>query len=319
MAMNPNVGFNPPPLQTPIIQQFSDAKDGLFSSVSWSAWFNLIFQRISKLGILYDTNANIGNYAAGRYSGFFYYKTDRKVLYASNGTTWNYMAGEMPVTQATLPAASTLSVLDNGLLAQITDFNHKLKWSAATLTGAVWAAGSATLTVANNAVIGQTVVVEGVLPAGYDGVFVLTGVTATTVTYVVANPGAYVSGGALSLWGWAPGEEGSGKGPVLFEVDPSPATGWHLYDGTANVPYLKSDGTTGLVTLPDLVSASGKAAYMKAGSPNGAVVVASATGVDSGAGTVVAAGAGATVATHTHTHAAPGEPQNLIRRPWFRC
>ncbi len=137
-----------------------------------------------------------------------------------------------------------------------------------------------------------------------------------------------------------------------------PTTGWHLYDGTANVPYLKFDGTLGTQTLSDLTSAANKAAYPKAGSPNGgpnAAVAPGSTGgggsianatstgtvnatVDQGGGTVVAAGAGSTVAAHTHVHAdtvtmnahthtftptqatidATGEPRNEIWRPWFR-
>lgn len=68
-------------------------------------------------------------------------------------------------------------------------------------------------------------------------------------------------------WGWAPGDAGSGM-MQLFEVDPSPTTGWHLYDGNNNVSYLKSDGTLGTVALPDLITGNNNAAYPKAGSPN---------------------------------------------------
>ncbi len=68
-----------------------------------------------------------------------------------------------------------------------------------------------------------------------------------------------------TAWGWAPGDAGSGM-MALFEIDPG--AGWHIYDGTANVPYLKSDGTTGTVTLPDLTSAGALAAFLEGGSPN---------------------------------------------------
>jgi len=47
-----------------------------------------------------------------------------------------------------------------------------------------------------------------------------------------------------------------------FLVDPSPATGWQLCDGTAGVTYLKSDGSTGSLTVPDLV---GSPSYLKFG------------------------------------------------------
>jgi len=149
-------------------------------------------------------------------------------------------------------------------------------------------------------------------------------------------------------WGWANGDCQS-NWMALFEADPSPTTGWHLYDGTANVPYLKSDGTIGLATLKDLTSAPNLAAYLKAGSPNGgpnAAVAptitggggntgASATGitnpantgatapgaggnnsasvaVQSGAGTTVAANPHThTSASHTHTIGAPTDPTHV--------
>ena len=61
-----------------------------------------------------------------------------------------------------------------------------------------------------------------------------------------------------SAWGWAPGEPGSGfiQG---FAVDP--ATGWHLCDGSSGVNYLKSDGTLGTITLPNLTGANSFAEF----------------------------------------------------------
>lgn len=94
-----------------------------------------------------------------------------------------------------------------------------------------------------------------------------------------------------SAWQWGPGDIGSGMF-ALFEIDPG--TGWHLYDGTANVPYLKSDGTLGAVTLPDLVSAANKAAYAKAGTPNGGPNAATAPGITGTTATGTAAIAGST-------------------------
>ncbi len=122
-------------------------------------------------------------------------------------------------------------------------------------------------------------------------------------------------------WTWAPGDGGSGF-IQLFEVDPTGA-GWHLVDGTANVKYLKADGTTGTVTLPDLTTAGANAAFMVGGTPNSGPNAATAptvgagtlatgaaatgitlptnTGGPSGT-TVVQAGAGSTVASSIHTH-----------------
>lgn len=49
-------------------------------------------------------------------------------------------------------------------------------------------------------------------------------------------------------WQWAPGENGSGY-IVTFVNPPSPATGWHLCDGST-VQTLTSAGTTVSTTLP---------------------------------------------------------------------
>jgi hypothetical protein len=67
------------------------------------------------------------------------------------------------------------------------------------------------------------------------------------------------SGSAL---GWGPGETGGNQIAGFLE---DPATGWNLCDGST-VNYLKSDGTTASVTLPNLVGV-GDAAYLKFGTP----------------------------------------------------
>ena len=107
----------------------------------------------------------------------------------------------------------------------------------------------------------------------------------------------------------------------LFEVDPG--TGWHLYDGANNVAYLKSDGTTATVNLPDLTSAGNKAAFPKAGSPNAAPAVYAIVSSTIAATTATGQGslAGSSDAPLGHTHPAPtmsGDPANIVRRPWFR-
>jgi hypothetical protein len=156
-------------------------------------------------------------------------------------------------------------------------------------------------------------------------------------------------------WNFAPGDSGSGY-MQLFEIDPTVA-GWALYSGQA-VNYLKSDGTLGIVTLPDLLASTVFLAggaldslILPAVSPlatGGGGAIADAltgltipanTGQDSGAGTAVGSGGGTTVASHPHTHtegpvadpghthvftpkqpliSATGMPQRIVRRPWFR-
>jgi hypothetical protein len=131
-----------------------------------------------------------------------------------------------------------------------------------------------------------------------------------------------------TAWGWAPGDEGSGR-MVVCEIDPTGA-GWHLYDGSAGVLYLKATGATGTITLPNLVGVTTDAAFIVAGSPNGGPNAATAptiggstatasavTGLTNPAATgstspgntgapsatvTAASGSGITVATFAHTH-----------------
>jgi hypothetical protein len=63
-----------------------------------------------------------------------------------------------------------------------------------------------------------------------------------------------------SGWSWGPGELGSGY-LQWFHGAPAPATGWALCDGSA-VTALNANGTTSLVTTPDLAAMQ---AFMKIG------------------------------------------------------
>ena len=103
--------------------------------------------------------------------------------------------------------------------------------------------------------------------------------------------------------------------------------GWHLYDGSS-VSYLKSDGTTALITLDNLI---GTSAYLKLGIANTAITSAVAptitmeptTGGPSGVQTVTTGSIAVASSTHTHTLSggaisSTGEPVSVTRRPWFR-
>lgn len=115
-----------------------------------------------------------------------------------------------------------------------------------------------------------------------------------------------------AAWAWGPNEDGSGD-MRLFEIDPT-GTGWHLYDGST-VDYLKSDGTLGSVTLPNLASS---AAFTVAGSPNSGPNAAVNTTLTTGSGSVAAGlGAPATFLTSVSVNT-QGTPANIVRRPWFR-
>lgn len=64
------------------------------------------------------------------------------------------------------------------------------------VTNATWSGGTATITIGAHVFLGgDTITVSGINPAGYNGTFVLSSVTATAIKFAVANPGAYVSGG----------------------------------------------------------------------------------------------------------------------------
>lgn len=77
-----------------------------------------------------------------------------------------------------------------------------LPGTAYTVSAGSWSGGTATLTVGtHHVVVGQLVTVASVTPTGYNvSLVAVTAVAATTVSYAVAvNPGAYTSGGTLTV------------------------------------------------------------------------------------------------------------------------
>ena len=70
-----------------------------------------------------------------------------------------------------------------------------------TVGGASWSGGSATLTIGSNTLVnGNTITVSGVNPSGYNGTFLVSGESGTTVTYPLkSNPGNYLSGGSVTI------------------------------------------------------------------------------------------------------------------------
>ena len=68
------------------------------------------------------------------------------------------------------------------------------------VTGATWTAGVVTLTTVNNNIeVGDTVKVRSVAPTGYNGDYVVTAETATTVEYALADdPGTFSGAGTVS-------------------------------------------------------------------------------------------------------------------------
>jgi hypothetical protein len=151
-------------------------------------------------GVYSDVFANRPTPTAGETGYRFEANNWGNIVWRWSGTAWIYVSGTYSRTQSQLAAlAALLTANDAGLLTDVTDYAHVLRW-----TGSAW-------------------------------------------TYAdPSDPAGRVEG---------------------FLVDPSPTTGWQLCDGTAGVAYLKADGTTATLTVPDLVSAANKAGYLKFGSP----------------------------------------------------
>lgn len=185
--------------------------------------------------------------------------------YSTATTTWAYVSGIVSRQQANLATlAAFLGPADTGLLVDVTDYAHVLRW-----TGTGWAYADPT------------------------------------------DPAGRVE---------------------MFLVDPNPSIGWQLCDGTANVKYLKSDGTTATYNMPDLVSTTAKAAYAKLGSPApGAPVAPTAPTFTGNSQTFVTTPAAAFVSgtqvdaftspnpyTPSGSVSSTGEPRNIVFRPWFR-
>jgi hypothetical protein len=109
-----------------------------------------------------------------------------------------------------------------------------------TISAATWVSNVATFTtsVAHNLVIGNSVVIAGVSPAGYNNTYVVVGVTSTTFTVsLLSDPGAFISSGTLTktvsssyLGFWASWT----AGPTTATIA---ATGWMKVKDLVNGPF----------------------------------------------------------------------------------
>ena len=115
--------------------------------------------------------------------------------------------------------------------------------AAATISATARAGGNVTFTTsAHNLVIGDTVVVSGVSPNGYNGVHVVTAVPLTTTfTVVLADPGAWVSGGTVlpldNVHFYYDLDQGSGFSTVYKNLKFTvPGCGLTSGSGTISVP-----------------------------------------------------------------------------------
>lgn len=135
-------GTIPPPLRFPTEAPWQFSSAGVLTTPSLLAYFTRSLTPAVNRSIsgetVYDTSANMVNYAPSAFSpGTFYFQNDRGILYVDNGTAWQYFTGTYPRLQSELAAlAATLGTGDTGLLVNVTDYNHMLQW-----TGSAWQAG----------------------------------------------------------------------------------------------------------------------------------------------------------------------------------
>lgn len=205
--------------------------------------------------VLFGTHADRVTLAPpASHIGAIYVETDEENTayqsqYLSNVATWVYVSGTYQRTQAQLATlAASLGAADAGLLAEVTDYRHVLRWTG-------------------------------------------------------------------SAWEWGPGETGGGYS-AFWSI--APPTGWVAYDGAAHT-YLKSDGSTGSLTLENL---AGTSWFPKAGEDytkyTGSSVAAVVPTAAASALTVAAAGAGtASSPSHTHVISLPGDPVKKMVYGWY--
>lgn len=106
-----------------------------------------------------------------------------------------------------------LDILGNPLLASFSTVTSPIAVTNASGTGTV-----ATLTYVNayNFTAGDAATISGMNPAGYNGTYVLTGVTAGgTISYASTQTGAFVSGGTISNYGVVSKFDTSSGSPIV--------------------------------------------------------------------------------------------------------
>jgi hypothetical protein len=103
-------------------------------------------------------------------------------------------------TTAVAPIPGAKSVFDGLSAHLVANGWTKHDILVQTVTGASWALGVATITATNTYVVGQTVEVSGITPAGYNGTFIITVAAAGSFKYALpSDPGAWAVGGAASV------------------------------------------------------------------------------------------------------------------------
>jgi hypothetical protein len=166
----------------------------------------------------------------------------------------NYTVVQNPTIGADSSAVGTLSVAGT-TSSKTLYFNTSLNVSSASWTGSV-----ATLTLFNTSstgvpfATGSTITVTGISPSSYNGVYTVTGGTATTVTYaLVSNPGTFQYAGTVTASGTTPAVFAS-----LDNLVGASVTGTGIAGSSTVVSYTTDPNTDALtsVTMNNFPSSS---------------------------------------------------------------
>ena len=231
-------------------------------------------------GSVQDTHANrLSNWPSVQFSvGTQFFESDRTVTYvvenatgtvstSVSGTTYTvtWVSGNHFVntgagfTAAQWPAGTPI-VIDGvtyTVKAVASDISLTLNTSAGTQTGVNYSVASGRWVYLS----GECSTVQASIPAdlGENDVGLLENVS--DYAHILEWTGLAFT--------WGPGESGSGYFQD-FAVVPT-ASGWQICDGSAGIAYLKKDGTTGTITVPNTVSTP---AYRKLGATYASAITA---------------------------------------------
>ncbi len=106
----------------------------------WEVFFNFLARQATNgaQAVVYGTNADrLAINTDERPDGEAFVESDTGLVYQSRNGAWIYVAGTYRRTQSQLSAlAATLGTNDAGLLVEVTDYRHVLRW-----TGSAWSWG----------------------------------------------------------------------------------------------------------------------------------------------------------------------------------
>jgi len=266
------------------------------------------------------------NYPPNLWTGYLFVQTDRNAVYYSNGSAW--LALEGTGTGSFENRWANLNSFDAGLYwieTSRNNFNGSTPYPTYEWNGNNWN------------------YLSGEFYRNQSNLAQLTATFSANNSNNGNDTGARVNipdyAGQLqwanNAWGWGPDDSRMhGMGPMLAEVDPNPTTGWALYDGN-NATYLKPDGTTGAVTLPNLVAGfnnnANLAIFLAAGGNDSNInlpvrpvlaTIGSNNFTINPIGTPALTGpfldANNNTVANANAISNNGTPPNLVRRPWFR-